>query len=313
MSIVSFGDTALRFSTQEGERFETAREVGLHVDGVSSNAVAVASRLGADAVWLSKLAETPLGRRAVAELREHGLETEVTWADPETGRQGLTFHESGTPPRESRLLQDRAHTAMATASPGDFPVGRVQEADVVFTTGSMAALSSDAADTAGALLRSASGLRVLDLDFHPGIWSAEAAHDTLEDLFEPVELLFASDDGAQAVFDRTGSPRELVHTIASDYDFSHVVLTRSEHGVVGYHDGVLHEQDAFETEATDSAGQHAALVGAVLQQLTAGASTDTALAHGAAAAALARTMAGPLPPIESADVERLVESASTGR
>ena len=313
MSIVSFGDTALRFATREGERFETAREVGVHVDGISSNAAAIASRLGAEAVWLSKLADTPLGRRAVAELHEHGLETDVTWTDPAAGRQGLKFHESGTPPRESRLLQDRADTAMATVSPGDFPVGRVQEADAVFTTGLMAALSDEAVETAGALLRSAPGLRAMDLDFHPGIWSAETAHDTLENLFDPVELLFTNEDGAKAVFDRTGSPRELVHTIASDYDFSHVILTRSEHGVVGYHDGVLHEQDAFETRGTDSAGQHAALVGAVLQQLTAGAATDTALAHGAATAALARTMTGPLPPIERADVERLVSSASGGR
>ena len=313
MSLVSFGDTALRFATREGERFETAREVGLHVDGISSNAAAVASRLGAEAVWLSKLADTPLGRRAVAELHEHGLETDVAWAAPDSGRQGLTFHESGTPPRESQLLQDRAGTAMATVSPGDFPVGRIQEADAVFTTGSVAALSDEAAETAGALLRSAPGLRAMDLDFHPGIWSAEAAHDTLEDLFDPVELLFAGENGAQAVFDRTGSPRELVHTIASDYDFSHVVLTRSEYGVVGYHDGVLHEQDAFETPGSDSAGQHAALVGAVLQQLTAGATTDTALAHGAAAAALARTMTGPLPPIEPSDVEGVVAVDSGGR
>ena len=313
MSIVSFGDTALRFSTREGERLETAREVTLHVDGMSSNAAAIASRLGADACWLSKIADTPLGRRAVAELGEHGLETEITWTDADSGRQGLKFYERGTPPREPRLLQDRADTAMETVSAGDFPMGRIQEADAVFTTGSMAALSETAADTIGALLRSTPGLRALDLNFHPGIWSAEEARATLEDLFDPVELLFASEAGAKAVFDRTGTPRELVHIIASDYDFSHVVMTRNEHGVVGYHDGVLHEQDAFETTATDSAGQHAALVGAVLQQLTDGAATDTALAHGAAAASLARTMAGPLPPIEPGDVERLVESASGGR
>lgn len=311
MSIASFGDTALRFATREGERFETAREVRVHVDGVSSNAAAIASRLGADAVWLSKLADTPLGRRAVAELHEHGLETDVAWADG--GRHGLKFHENGTPPRPSRLVQDRADTAMAAVSPGDFPVGRVQEADAVFTTGSMAALSDEAAETAGALLRSAPGLRAMDLDFHPGVWSVAEARDTLADLFDPVELLFASEDGAKAVFDRTGSPRELVHTIASDHGFSHVILTRSEHGVVGYHDGVLHEQPAFETEATDSAGQHAALVGAVLQQLTAGASTDTALAHGAATAALARTMTGPLPAVEPTDVKQLVDDGADGR
>ncbi|WP_254273346.1 PfkB family carbohydrate kinase [Haloarcula marina] len=313
MSLVTFGETALRFSPPDGQRFETARNVGLRADGAASTVAATASRLGGDAVWFSKLPDTPLGRRVVAELHEHGLETDVVWADPEDGRQGLTFHEAAAAPREDRLLQDRGDTAMGTLRPGELPMGQIQEADVVFTAGSTAALSETAADTTGALLRAAGGIRALDLDFHPGLWSAEEAHDTLSDLFDAVDLLFANEEQAKAVFDRTGRPRELVHTIAADYDFSRVVLTRSEHGVVAYHDNVLHEQDAIETgPPVDDARQHDVLVGAVLQQLIDGAPTDEALAHGSAAAALARTMPGPLTPIEPAEVERLV-AANTDR
>lgn len=306
MSIVSFGDSALRLSTQDGQRFETADELRLAVDGMASTAAAVASRLGADAIWLSKVPDTPLGRRAVAELHEHGLETDVVWAEPDDCRQGLLFFEDAVEPREPRLLQDRDDTAIGSLTPGEIQMAHIQNADAVFTTGSTAAVSQQAAETTGALLRSAPGLRVMDLDFHPGLWSAQRAADTLESLFSAVDMLFASEAQAKAVFDRTGSPRELVHTIAADYDFSHVVLTRSEHGVVGYHDNVLHEQDAFETAATDSAGQHATLIGGVLQRLVDGASTADALEYGAAAAAVARTMPGPLTPIEPDDVERLV-------
>ena len=178
MSIVAFGESALRLSTRDGQRFETAREVGLAVDGMASNAAAIAGRLGADAVWLSKLPDTPLGRRVVAELHEHGLETDVVWADPADCRQGLLFYEDATAPRESRLLQDRAGSAVATLTPGELQMGRIQNADAVFTTGSMASMSDRAAETTGALLRSAPGLRALDLDFHPGLWSAEQASDT---------------------------------------------------------------------------------------------------------------------------------------
>jgi 2-dehydro-3-deoxygluconokinase len=303
MSIVTFGPTALRLSTRTGQRFETAHELDLAVDGMASNAAAVASRLGADAVWLSKLPDSPLGRRVVSELSEHGLETEVVWT--EDGRQGLLFAEDAAPPRESRLLEDRNHTAIGSLTPGELPVGRIQDADAVFTTGAMAAASEQAADTAGALLRSAPGLRALDLDYYPGMWTERDALDTLSDLFGTTDLLVANEDQAQAVFDRTGSPRELTHTLAADYDFSHVVLTRSERGVVGYHDGVVHEQSAFETDATDGAGQHAAFVGAMLTELVDGSTTDEALKRGASAAALARTMAGPLTPLEPGEVERL--------
>lgn len=310
MSIVTFGESALRFSTRQGQRFETAREVDMAVDGMASNAAAVASRLGADAIWLSKVPDSPLGRRVVAELQEHGLDTDVVWADDADGRQGLTFFEDATAPREPRLLQDRVDTAMGTVTPGEIQMARVQNADVVFTTGTMASLSTQAAETAGALLRSAPGLRAFDLDFHPGRWDADTAQNTLNDIFAAVDLLFANEDQVDAVFDRSGRPRELVHALASDYDFSHVVITRSKHGAVGYHDGVVHQQEAFETEATDSAGQHAAFIGGVLRKLVDGAPTDDALEYGAAAAAIVRTMPGPLTPIEPAEVDRLVAADS---
>ena len=310
MSIVCFGESALRFSTRQGQRFETAREARITVDGLASNAAAVADRLGADAIWLSKVPDTPLGRRVVAELQEHGLDTDVVWTDGD-GRQGLTFFEDATPPRESRLLQDRRDAAMGTLTPGEIQMARIQNADVVFTTGSTAALSKQAAETAGALLRSAPGLRAFDLDFYPEVWDADTAHDTLADLFSAVDMLFANEDQVKAVFDRTGRPRELVHTIAADYGFSHVVLTRNEHGVVGYHDNVVHEQDAFETDAIDDAGQHATFIGGVLRKLVDGAPTDEALEYGAAAAAIARTMPGTLVPVESSEVEGLV--SDTGR
>jgi 2-dehydro-3-deoxygluconokinase len=306
MSIVTFGPTALRLSTRDGQRFETANELELAVDGMASNAAAVASRLGADAVWLSKLPDSPLGRRVVAELGEHGLETDVVWTDD--GRQGLLFSEDAPSPREPRSLEDLNNAAVGSLTPGETPVGRIQDADAVLTTGSMAALSEQAAETAGALLRSAPGLRALDLDYYPGMWTERDALEVLSDLFEAVDLLIANEDQAKTVFDRTGSPRELGHTLAADYDFSHVVLTRTQRGVVGYHDGVVHEQSAFETDAIDSAGQHATFVGALLKELVAGATTDKALTHGAAAAALARTMAGPLTPIEPDEVDRLAAS-----
>lgn len=313
MSLVTFGETALRFAPPDGQRFETAREATIRVDGTASTVAATATRLGADAVWLSKVPDTPLGRRVLAELHEFGLETEVVRADPETGRQGLTFHEDARDPREERLLQDRHGTAMATLTPGELPMGRIQRADAVFTSGSTVGLSETAAETTGALLRAAGGMRALELDFHAGIWDAKTARETLADLLPAVDLLFATEGQASTVFDRSGKPRELVHTLATEYDIGRVVLTRSEHGAVAYHDGIVHEQDDIQSAAVDDAGQHEALIAAVLERLLDGAGTDEALVHGVAAATLARTMSGPLTPLEPAEVDRLADAQSPGK
>ena len=313
MTLVTVGETALRFSPPAGHRFETAEEVALHTDGVASAAAATAHRLGGDAVWISKVSDSPLGRRVVAELHELGLETDVVWADPDAGRQGLSFHEDAAAPRTDRLLQDRAGAAMGTLTPGELPMDRLQSADALLATGSTAALSDTAAETTAALLRATSGTRALDLDFHSGFWSAEEAFETLSGLFDAVDVLFAAEDQAKRVFDADGRPRELVHAIASDYGFQTVVLTRSEYGAVAYHDNVIHEQDAIETATVDESGQHPALVGAVLERLVADAALDEALEYGVAAAALARTMPGSVTPLERAEVDRLVDAQSEGR
>ncbi|MFB6223005.1 MAG: sugar kinase [Haloarcula sp.] len=313
MSIVTFGETALRFSPRDGHRFETAREASIRVDGTASNVAVTAGRLGADAKWLSKVPDTPLGRRVVSELHEFGLDTEVVWADPATGRQGLTFYEDADPPRSERVLQDRTDVAMATLTPGELPMGEIQSANVVFSSGATVSLSETAADTTGALLRAAAGTRALDLDFHPDLWDAETARDTLGDLLSAVDALFVAEEQASAVFGSSGSPRELVHTLATEYDLNRVFLTRSESGAVAYHDGVIHEQDAIETDTSDRAGQHEAFVGAVLQQLADGAATDDALRHGVSAAALSRTMPGPLTPLEPTEVTELAESQQSRR
>ena len=313
MTLLTVGETALRISPPAGRRFETADEVTLHADGTASAVAATVHRLGGDALWVSKLPETPLGRRVVAELHEHGLETDVVWADPDDGRQGLTFHEPGSEPRAERLLQDRGDTAMATLTPGELPMDRLQAAEMVFVAGTTTALSETAAETVGGVLRAASGTRVFDLDFRPGLWSATAARETLTGLFDAVDVLFANEAQVAAVFDRTDKPRELVHALAAEHDFETVVLTRSEYGVVAYHDNVIHEQDAMETTPLDEAGQHEALVGAVLHRLLAGNDLDDALPYGTAAAALARTMVGPMTALEPAEVDRLAATGAEGR
>lgn len=306
--LVTFGETSLRLTPRGRERFETARDLGMRADGTESNAAVAARRLGTEALWLSKLPDTALGHRVVAELHEQGLETDVVWADPDgDGRQGLLFHEPGATPREAVLIEDRAGAAAATLEPGALPMQTIQAADAVFVGGATPALSGQALRTTEAVLRAAGGTTVFELDFRPGLWSAAEARGALTDAFDSIDVLVGSEDDARAVFDRTGKPRELVHSIAAEYDFERVVITRSERGAIAWHDNVIHEQATVDTEEVDPTGQHGAFVGAFLDRLLDGASTDRALTWGVAMAALARTIPGPLTTVDRAAVERVVE------
>lgn len=311
--LVAFGETALTIAPPDSERLETATDLRLRVDGTESNAAVAADRLGTATTWVSKLPDTPLGKRVTAALREHGLETDVVWAD-DAGRQSLIFRERPASPREGTTIEDRAGAAVGTAEPGELPMGLIQGAEAVLVGGSTPAVSATARETTEAIFRAATGTRVLELDYRPGLWTPGEARESLEGLLDAVDVLVASESDLKAVFDRTGEPRRMVHAVASDHDFERVVVTRSERGAVAWDDSVVHEQDAVETAVVDPAGQHDAFVGGFLHASLAGAGTERALATGVATAALSRTVPGPLPTVSAAEVERLVdELTSRGR
>ena len=308
--LVAFGDTALRLTPPDSERLESARDVRMRASGSESNAAVAASRLGTPTVWISKLPETALGKRLLSELHAYGLDTDVVWA--KEGRQGLTFSERATQPREDTLIQDRSNSAAATATPGELPMTLVQQADAVLAAGSTAALSPTARETTGAVFRAATGTTVLDLDFRAGLWSAAEARESLGGFLDAVDVLIANEDEATTVFDRSGKPRDVVHSIASEHEFDTVVLTRSEYGAIAYADGVIHEVEAFETDAVDDSGQHSAFVGGYLASHLDDEPTEQALTTGAAMAALTRTIPGPMTTIDRDEVERLVGQSDDG-
>ncbi len=312
--LVTFGDTPLQFSPPGAQRLDRAGSMGVYADGTESSAAVAASVLGADAMWVSKVPDSPLGQRVVDEVRKHGIETGIVRGDENAERQGLIFRESGYPPRENKILHDRQHTAFETVTPGELPMEALQTADALFTAASSAVLSEQAATTTEAVLRAAHGSGVttaLDIDYQVGLRDPELYQGVVENLVEHLDVLIANEDQIRTVLDRSGKPRELANTIATDYDLESVVITRSEHGAVALQDtpgtNVIHERQTIETDAVDDAGQHGAFAGALLYRLVDGTDLAEALSYGVAAATLVRTLPDPLLTAEEAEVERIVD------
>lgn len=309
--LVTFGETPLEFSPPDDQRLERASEMHLQPVGTESTVAATAAQLGVEATWTSRLPESPLGRRVVAELRQYGVETAIAWTDDDDDRQGLLFRESATEPRRERRIHDRQASTMASVSPGEVPTDAVERADVVFVAGSTVALSESAAETVDAVLQAGGddATTAMDLDHQPALWGDDDVSGRLEDVLSGVDVLFASESDVEAVFGKSGKPREVVHTVAADGDFEMVVMSRSERGATVWHDNVIHEQDAVSTTEVDASGRRAAFVGGFLAEWIDGRAADDALSHGVATAALARTMPGALPTLEPEEVERVLETA----
>lgn len=312
--LITFGETPLRFSPPGNQRLEMARETTIYADGTASNVAVAAHELGAEPIWLSKLPETPLGRRVETQLEEQGIETHITWSDDGELRQGLLFRESGAAPRESQYWHDRGHTATATAKPADFPMETVQNTETIFAGLGTAVLSEQAAKTTGALLRAAAGggaMTAVSLDYSAGLAPPETYSGVLETLADDIDVLFAHEGSAREALDRKGGPRELANTIAADYDLEIIVILRSIGGAVALRDtpgtNIIHERDTIESSDIDPTGQTGAFVGAFLQQLIKGSDTARALTYAVAASTLIRTVPGPYLTTTPGEIEPLAE------
>jgi 2-dehydro-3-deoxygluconokinase len=310
--LLTFGETALRLSPPSTSRLETADRLDVWADGAASNVAIAASRLGTDSMWMSKLADTPMGRRAISELRGHGIETAVEWVEDDDARQALTFFESGNEPRAEYVFDDRVNTPIESVEPGELPMDTIQSADAVFVSGETLAFSRTIIETAQAVLRAAGGKAVFGLDYHPDLWSTDEAREAVTELFPAVDVFVTNEQEAKDVFKKKGEPSELAHQVANEWDFETVIVTRSEHGALVWHDATIHESDAFETEAVEAKGQHDAFTGAFLSRRLAGDDVGDALAYGIAAAGLARTIPGPVPVVNPVEVERIVAELDEG-
>ncbi|RQG92878.1 sugar kinase [Natrarchaeobius halalkaliphilus] len=305
--LVTFGETMLRLSPPGSERLETTSEFEVCAGGAESNVAIAANRLGTPSTWLSKVPETPLGQHVVGSLRRHGIETDVVWSH--RGRQGTYYMERAGDPRGSQVIYDRENTAFATAEAREFDIDRIQNARVFFTTGITPALSSTLRETTASMLKAARNggtTTAFDFNYRGKLWEPEQAEETLTKLFPGIDVLVIAARDARTVLGFEGDPRQLAHKLGSQYEFQTVVVTRGSDGAVGWHDSVVHEQDAYDTDTVSEIGTGDAFTGAFIASRLDGDDVPTALENAAAAAALKRTIPGDVALITDEEVEAVV-------
>ncbi|MXR50629.1 sugar kinase [Halovenus sp. WSH3] len=304
VELVTFGEAMLRLSPPAGERLETAGELRCRVGGAESNVAVAGARLGLETAWLSKLPDSPLGRRVQTALRKHGTDPRIVWA--EEGRQGTYYLERGARPRASRVVYDRENTPIQTARPEELDTDAIERAECFLTTGITPALSERLFETTESLLGTET-LTAFDLNYREKLWTAAEAKRAYEELLPAVDLLFAPERDVRSVLGYEGEPEALAMRLRERFDCETVVLTRGPDGALARTREETVEQSAVSAETVDPVGTGDAFVGGYLSRALSGASVARSLAYGAATAALKRTIAGDAAVVTQSDVEAVLE------
>ena len=200
--VITFGEIMLRLAPEGYYRFVQANSFGATYGGGEANVAVSLANFGIDTAFVTKLPAHEIGQAAVNELRKFGVDTSRIVRGG--NRIGIYFLEKGASQRPSKVIYDRAHSAIDEASPEDFDWNEIfQNADWFHFTGitpalndTLAAICLDACKKAKEL-----GLTVsCDLNYRNKLWSREKAGQVMSELCKYVDVCIANEEDAADVF-----------------------------------------------------------------------------------------------------------------
>jgi 2-dehydro-3-deoxygluconokinase len=199
--VVTFGEIMLRLAPPGFERFlQSPQFIATFGGGEANVAVAVAG-FGGHSRYVTVLPDNnPIADAFVAEMRRFGVDAGSIVRSP--GRMGIYFVEPGANQRPSKVVYDRAYSAIALAGPGALHWDQVFDGAAWFhITGITPALSQSAADLSLESVQAArkKGLTVsCDLNYRKNLWKyGKAAKQVMSELVRYVDFGIANEEDCQ--------------------------------------------------------------------------------------------------------------------
>ena len=201
--IVTFGEIMLRLATPGYLRFSQTNELSATFGGGEANVAVSLANYGMEAEFVTRLPENDIAAACVKDLHKHGVKTDhiVYGGD----RMGIYFLETGAVARASKVVYDRAHSAISEIKPGMIDWEQVLAgADWFHWTGITPAISQGAADVCLEALQTANRLGILvscDLNYRKNLWKyGKKASEVMPDLVAGCDIILGNEEDAEKVF-----------------------------------------------------------------------------------------------------------------
>ncbi len=200
--IVTFGEIMMRLNPPGYRRFLQADSFEASYAGGEANVAVSLSQYGDQASFVTKVPGHEIGQACINSLRRFGVGTEHILRGGD--RLGIYFVEKGASQRASKVIYDRAGSAISQAKRGEFNWDHIFEgADWFHWTGITPALGGELPEICLDACKSAKekGITVsCDLNYRKKLWSREEAGKTMERLMPFVDVCIANEEDASDVF-----------------------------------------------------------------------------------------------------------------
>lgn len=199
--IVTLGEIMLRLSTPGQTRFIQTDTFDIVFGGGEANVAASLAQFGHDAYFVSKLPKHEIGQAAVNQLTRYHVKDDYIVRGGD--RIGIYYLETGASMRPSKVIYDRAGSAIACALKDEFNFEAIfKDTDWFHFSGITPALSQQAADLTLAALKEAKkqGVTVsVDLNYRKKLWTPEQAQQVMKPLMAYVDVCIGNEEDAELV------------------------------------------------------------------------------------------------------------------
>ena len=337
--IVTLGEIMLRLSPEGNDRFIQSESLRIIPGGGEANVAVSLANYGHDAYFVSKLPKHEIGQIAVNGLRRYGVNTEFIARGGD--RVGLYYAETGASMRPSKVIYDRAHSAIAEADPSDFDFDKIMEGAQWFHwSGITPAISDKAAELTKLACEAAKrhGVTVsVDLNFRKKLWTSEKAISVMRPLMKYVDVCIGNEEDAEKVLgfkpgntDVTSGELELAgyvdifNQMADKFGFKYIISSLRESHSASNNDWsacimdgqtreFYHSRKYHIAPIVDRVGGGDSFAGGLICGLADGKDMKAALEFAVAASALKHTIPGDFNLVTRAEVETLAGGDGSGR
>lgn len=202
MRVITFGEIMLRLAPEGYYRFVQADKYGATYGGGEANVAVSLANFGLDAAFVTKLPAHEIGQAGVNTLRRFGVDTSFITRGGD--RVGIYFLEKGASQRPSKVIYDRAGSAIAKATTDDFNWDAIFDgADWFHFTGITPALGDNVAEICLEACKKAKERNITvscDLNYRKKLWTKEKAGQVMGELCKYVDVCIANEEDAADVF-----------------------------------------------------------------------------------------------------------------
>ena len=337
--VVTMGEIMLRLSTPGYSRFVQAQQFDVNYGGGEANVAVALSNYGLNSYFISKLPKHEIGQAAVNSLRRFGVNEDYIVRGGD--RVGIYFLETGTSQRASKVVYDRANSAITTLGKEELDWDEVfKDVKWFHWTGITPALGKTAQEslkTACVAARKNGATISSDLNYRAKLWTTEEAQAVMNPLMEYVDVCIANEEDCEkslgfkagetdvesAEIDEKGY-FELAKKLKEKYNFKSVAITLRESFSASRNgwSAVLHDDKdcsepyrskRYDIQIVDRVGGGDSFASGLIYGLLSKENTKDALEFAVAASCLKQTIPGDFNLVTPMEVEKLAKGSGSGR